>query len=235
MPNLAHSSGMIGNLPQGRPNTPSTDDDVALGIEKGEVHRNAYCSSVTRIRRRNNGKQSRTSSNDDQICCPLGSPSKCGFTVTRGLGGSCMMTRFVPPTQYIPRYSNTATRSTRLCFSCVYTMSIATSRKWRRVLPQTTGAQEEKNPKLSQWSSPAVPDSGWCSSNILLGAGMVLFQRSTRRIVVIYESNKDDWFCPRGRKDLGESLEAAALREAYEEVSHTSRNCFERLKGISQA
>lgn len=98
-------------------------------------------------------------------------------------------------------------------------MSIAASRKWRRLLPQTNEVQEEKNPKLSQWSSPAVPDSGWCSSNILLGAGMVLIQRSTQKIVIIYESARDYWFFPRGRKDLGESLEAAALREAYEEVS----------------
>ncbi|KXN92528.1 hypothetical protein AN958_05383 [Leucoagaricus sp. SymC.cos] len=74
------------------------------------------------------------------------------------------------------------------------------------------------NPKLSHWSSPAVPNSGWCSSNFMLGAGMVLIQRSTQKIVVIHESSRDYWFFPRGRKDLGESLEAAALREAYEEA-----------------
>jgi len=99
-------------------------------------------------------------------------------------------------------------------------MSIAASRKWNRILPQGTGTPEEKNPKLSQWSSPAVPDSGWCSSNLLLGTGMVLIQRSTRKIVVVCEPTRDYWFFPRGRKDLGESLEAAALREAYEESGY---------------
>jgi 8-oxo-dGTP pyrophosphatase MutT (NUDIX family) len=48
---------------------------------------------------------------------------------------------------------------------------------------------------------------------------MVLIQRSTHKIVVIHESSTDYWFFPRGRKDLGETLEAAALREAYEEAS----------------
>jgi len=52
----------------------------------------------------------------------------------------------------------------------------------------------------------------------MLGAGMVVFQPSTQRIVVVYETEKEYWFLPRGRKDVGESLEQAALREAYEEV-----------------
>jgi 8-oxo-dGTP pyrophosphatase MutT (NUDIX family) len=79
--------------------------------------------------------------------------------------------------------------------------------------------QMQTNPKLSVWSSPAIEDSGWCSTNFVLGVGMVLIQRPTNKIVVIYESSKGYWFLPRGRKDIGETLEAAALREAYEEVS----------------
>ncbi|KAF9450535.1 hypothetical protein P691DRAFT_789100 [Macrolepiota fuliginosa MF-IS2] len=47
---------------------------------------------------------------------------------------------------------------------------------------------------------------------------MVLIQRSTLKIVVIHESSREYWFLPRGRKDLGETLEAAALREAFEEA-----------------
>lgn len=47
---------------------------------------------------------------------------------------------------------------------------------------------------------------------------MVIFQPSTHRIVVLYDTKKKYWFFPRGRKDVGESLEAAAIREAYEEV-----------------
>lgn len=52
----------------------------------------------------------------------------------------------------------------------------------------------------------------------MLGAGMVLIQDKTNKIVVIYEKQKKYWFFPRGRKDIGESLEQTALREAYEEV-----------------
>jgi hypothetical protein len=72
---------------------------------------------------------------------------------------------------------------------------------------------------LSSFSSPAVPNSAWCSSNVMLGAGMVILQPSTEKIVVLYHQRYKYWFLPKGRKDVGESLEATALREAYEEVS----------------
>ena len=47
---------------------------------------------------------------------------------------------------------------------------------------------------------------------------MVIIQENTHKIVVVFETQKRYWFFPRGRKDIGESLEKAALREAYEEV-----------------
>lgn len=86
---------------------------------------------------------------------------------------------------------------------------------------------------LSEWSSPAVPNSLWCAQNFMLGAGMVIIQPSTHKIVVLHDSNdledtvgtvtrkkrSDYWFFPKGRKDVGESLETTAIREAYEEVS----------------
>ncbi|KAJ7271075.1 hypothetical protein C8J57DRAFT_1320612 [Mycena rebaudengoi] len=75
-------------------------------------------------------------------------------------------------------------------------------------------------PNLSSWSSPPVLDSLWSSENFLLGAGMVVIQPSTRKIVVLYESQKKFWFLPKGRKDIGESLEQAALREAHEESGY---------------
>jgi 8-oxo-dGTP pyrophosphatase MutT (NUDIX family) len=52
----------------------------------------------------------------------------------------------------------------------------------------------------------------------MLGAGMVIIQPSTEKLVVVYESALKYWFLPKGRKDVGESLEQTALREAYEEV-----------------
>ena len=39
-----------------------------------------------------------------------------------------------------------------------------------------------------------------------------------RKVVVLFDTQKKRWFFPRGRKDIGKSLEEAALREAYEEV-----------------
>lgn len=53
----------------------------------------------------------------------------------------------------------------------------------------------------------------------MLGAGMVVIQPSSQKIVIVCDTERNHWFLPRGRKDTGESLEQAALREAYEEVS----------------
>ncbi|KAJ7222196.1 hypothetical protein GGX14DRAFT_428198 [Mycena pura] len=75
-------------------------------------------------------------------------------------------------------------------------------------------------PRMSPWSSAQVPDSSWCDENFLLGAGMVVFQPETHKVVVLYESKKKYWFLPKGRKDVGESLEQTALREAYEESGY---------------
>ncbi len=77
-------------------------------------------------------------------------------------------------------------------------------------------------PRLSSYSTPAVQTCGWSSLDFMLGAGMVIIQPSTQKIVVVYDTEKKYWFLPRGRKDTGESLEQAALREAYEEVSSSS-------------
>lgn len=73
---------------------------------------------------------------------------------------------------------------------------------------------------LGPGSTPAVPDSAWCSDSFMLGAGMVLIQENTHKIVVVYDSRHKKWFFPRGRKDVGESVEQAALREAYEESGY---------------
>jgi len=49
---------------------------------------------------------------------------------------------------------------------------------------------------------------------------MVIIQRNTHKVVVLFDTQKRRWFFPRGRKDIGESLEEAALREAYEESGY---------------
>ncbi|KAF8816963.1 hypothetical protein BYT27DRAFT_7205352 [Phlegmacium glaucopus] len=75
-------------------------------------------------------------------------------------------------------------------------------------------------PLSARYSTPGVQNSFWCSQDFMLGAGMILIQENTHKIVVVYETQKKAWFFPRGRKDIGESLEQTALREAYEESGY---------------
>lgn len=69
---------------------------------------------------------------------------------------------------------------------------------------------------------PRVTRKEWPCSEFMLGAGMVIIQPSSGKVVLVYEQRKKYWFLPKGRKDVGESLEEAVLREAYEEVSLAS-------------
>ncbi|KAF9555735.1 hypothetical protein CPC08DRAFT_620126, partial [Agrocybe pediades] len=73
---------------------------------------------------------------------------------------------------------------------------------------------------LSSYSSNGVSNCAWSSQDFMLGAGMVIFQQNTHKIVVVHDTQTDSWFFPRGRKDTWESLEQTALREAYEESGY---------------
>ncbi|GJJ14019.1 hypothetical protein Clacol_008276 [Clathrus columnatus] len=76
-----------------------------------------------------------------------------------------------------------------------------------------------RHPRLSADSTGVVPDSLWFASDFLLGAGAVIIQPLSGMIVLIYDRQTDRWCLPKGRKDLGESLENTVIREAYEEAS----------------
>ena len=78
-------------------------------------------------------------------------------------------------------------------------------------------------PLLSECSTPVVSDSLWFSSDLLIGAGMVVLQPSTEKVVLVHDSADDRWFMPRGRKDVGETIEQAAIREAYEESGYNAK------------
>ncbi|KIM41860.1 hypothetical protein M413DRAFT_445070 [Hebeloma cylindrosporum] len=78
-------------------------------------------------------------------------------------------------------------------------------------------------PPLTKYSTPGVEDCAWSSLDFMLGAGMVIIQQHTHKIVVVFETREGYWFFPRGRKDIGESLEKAALREAYEESGYRAQ------------
>ncbi|KAI0085519.1 hypothetical protein BDY19DRAFT_965412 [Irpex rosettiformis] len=77
-----------------------------------------------------------------------------------------------------------------------------------------------RSPQLGPVSSPGFPNSLFYASEFMIGAGMVIIQPSTSRIVIIHETKLNYWFLPKGRKDVGESVEQAALREAYEESGY---------------
>lgn len=70
---------------------------------------------------------------------------------------------------------------------------------------------------LSERSTTAIPNSIFHATDFILGAGVVIIQPSTAKIVLVTDK-RERWFLPKGRKDKGESLEQTALREAYEEV-----------------
>ncbi|KIM33100.1 hypothetical protein M408DRAFT_56833, partial [Serendipita vermifera MAFF 305830] len=57
----------------------------------------------------------------------------------------------------------------------------------------------------------------WASGAFQLAAGCVMIQESTKKVVVVRDTDTGRWFLPRGRKDVGETLEQAAFREGYEE------------------
>jgi hypothetical protein len=77
----------------------------------------------------------------------------------------------------------------------------------------------------SSFSSSGVPDSHWCSPDFMLGAGMVIIQPSSGKLALLRDKRDATWFLPKGRKDVGESLQHAALREAFEEVRIICLSC----------
>jgi 8-oxo-dGTP pyrophosphatase MutT (NUDIX family) len=70
----------------------------------------------------------------------------------------------------------------------------------------------------SHESTGSIPDSCFHTPDFLLGASMVIIQPSSGKVVLVNDTERHTWFLPRGRKDIGETLEQCALREAYEEV-----------------
>ncbi|RDX47671.1 hypothetical protein OH76DRAFT_1325876, partial [Lentinus brumalis] len=88
-------------------------------------------------------------------------------------------------------------------------------------------SRRDQPTEFSKMSSPAIPDSLFFTEDFMLGSGMVIIQPSTGKIVLLHEEEKDTqgrshhrWFLPKGRKDIGETLEQTALREAYEESGY---------------
>ncbi|KAH9957793.1 hypothetical protein BC827DRAFT_1223234 [Russula dissimulans] len=84
--------------------------------------------------------------------------------------------------------------------------------------------QNPRNPRpprtYSDNSTPSIPASCFWTNDFLLGASMVIIQPSSGKVVLVNDTARATWFLPRGRKDIGETLEQCALREAYEESGY---------------
>ncbi|KAF8918407.1 hypothetical protein CPB85DRAFT_1196867, partial [Mucidula mucida] len=66
--------------------------------------------------------------------------------------------------------------------------------------------------------------SGYASGDFMLGAGMVIIQPATGKVVVCHDTKTKSYFLPKGRKDVNESLEDTAVREASEESGYPVRH-----------
>lgn len=64
----------------------------------------------------------------------------------------------------------------------------------------------------------------YLAGDFVMSAGSVLFRREADtgklQICLIYQPERDEWLLPKGRKDRGESIEVAAVRETYEETGY---------------
>ncbi|KAF7793118.1 hypothetical protein EIP86_004227 [Pleurotus ostreatoroseus] len=64
----------------------------------------------------------------------------------------------------------------------------------------------------------------YLAGDFVMSAGSVLFRRlrgtEELQICLIYHPDREQWLLPKGRKDCGETIEAAAIRETYEETGY---------------
>ncbi|KAJ8692180.1 hypothetical protein PTI98_009516 [Pleurotus ostreatus] len=77
--------------------------------------------------------------------------------------------------------------------------------------------QPQPRYKFSPFSGRSMSQGLWCAQDFMLGVGMVIIQPETEKVVLCYDSRRKHYFFPKGRKDAGEAMETAVLREAYEE------------------
>nr|GAT60841.1 predicted protein [Mycena chlorophos] len=61
------------------------------------------------------------------------------------------------------------------------------------------------------------------SSDFVVSAGCVLFRKNgdVLEMCIIHDRKRDAWILPKGRKDCGESIPQAAIRETFEETGYT--------------
>ncbi|KAF9523687.1 NUDIX hydrolase domain-like protein [Crepidotus variabilis] len=70
------------------------------------------------------------------------------------------------------------------------------------------------------------PTQQHLAGDFVISAGCVLFRENSTtsgdglEICILHHLERDEWLLPKGRKDRGESIEQAAVRETYEETGY---------------
>ncbi len=66
-------------------------------------------------------------------------------------------------------------------------------------------------------NNPFIERTQFLSKDFVLSAGVVIFNKALNKVCLI-KNSKGEFLLPKGRKNIGETLSQAALREAYEET-----------------
>ncbi|KAG5641541.1 hypothetical protein DXG03_004800 [Asterophora parasitica] len=74
-------------------------------------------------------------------------------------------------------------------------------------------------------AAPRYPTQQYLPGEFVISAGSVLFHKTPEgghEICIVHSTafGLDEWLLPKGRKDRGESIEAAAVRETFEETGY---------------
>ncbi len=71
-------------------------------------------------------------------------------------------------------------------------------------------------------AAPRYPTTQYLAGDFVISAGSILFRENpvshALEICVLHHTKRDVWLLPKGRKDRGETIEQAALRETFEET-----------------
>jgi len=87
----------------------------------------------------------------------------------------------------------------------------------------------------STMAVPRYPTQQYLGGDFVVSAGCVLFRHNPSplsnklEICILHHLKRDAWLLPKGRKDQGETIEQAAVRETYEETGFKCRLWPQRM------
>ncbi|KAF2486558.1 hypothetical protein BDY17DRAFT_308012 [Neohortaea acidophila] len=88
--------------------------------------------------------------------------------------------------------------------------------------PNSSPSHARHGPNMP--AHPSFPTTAsFPSEKLTLAAGIAIFHLATARVVLCHHSRDKYWFLPKGRKNAGEELPAAAEREGFEESGYRNR------------